>query len=306
MTGTGTSADPLIVSTWADFKTAIGTSSAYVVMDPDAETKVIDLNDTADAEGLTNTLIFQCASIQGNGWTIRNLCFQPGNYHCFQTFCSTVQDLSLLNIVVNAGGASVFNIRSNCTFQNCNFSIQHNFGDNQQALFTQYSSRSGTFRDSAIYVRGIGTGVTNSYITSTNFYNCNLYLDTTLCGAETSANISLFVGGTIHNTSVRGKIRMNRLADAVNTTQHLFQSVNLNGSYAAIEWSNLYESETGMTIDMPTNNVGGVCFVDADLVGDGITMSVSGTGMYALTTAQCKSAEYLQSIGFACTEAALI
>lgn len=306
MTGTGTSADPFIVSTWADFKTAIGTSSAYVVMDPDAETKVINLNDTADAEGLKAALIFNCAYIQGNGWTIRNLCFQPGNYYCFQVFAITIQDLSMCNIVANTGDLSVFNIRTNCTFQNCNFSIEHHFGARQQALFTQYSSRFCTFRDSAIYVRGIGTGVTNSYITSTNFYNCNLYLDTTLCGAERSANISLFIGGTLHNTSVRGKIRMNRLADAVNTTQHLFQSVNLNGSYAAIEWSNLYESETGMTLDTPTNNVGGACFVDADLIGEGITLSVSGAEMHALTTAQCKSAEYLQSIGFACTEAELI
>ena len=76
MTGTGTQTDPYIVSTLADLRTAVGTAGAYVEMDPDASTKILDLNGSA-TNPVTQRLDINCASLAGNGWRIRNLYFSP-------------------------------------------------------------------------------------------------------------------------------------------------------------------------------------------------------------------------------------
>lgn len=107
MTGTGTQNDPYIVDNWSDFITAVGTSSAYVelkkelVKTTDTEvnpnklytdangvvqtnvqvsdlpnlyenTFCLDANDYAP-EGITTTITITCASLNGNGATIKNL-----------------------------------------------------------------------------------------------------------------------------------------------------------------------------------------------------------------------------------------
>ena len=107
MTGTGTQNDPYIVDNWADFITAVGTSSAYVELKKElvktADTTVnpnklyvnssgevqyivqnsdlpnlyentfcLDANDYAP-EGITTTITITCASLNGNGATIKNL-----------------------------------------------------------------------------------------------------------------------------------------------------------------------------------------------------------------------------------------
>ena len=107
MTGTGTQNDPYIVDNWSDFITAVGTSSAYVELKKElvktADTTVnpnklyvnssgevqyivqnsdlpnlyentfcLDANDYAP-DGITTTITITCASLNGNGATIKNL-----------------------------------------------------------------------------------------------------------------------------------------------------------------------------------------------------------------------------------------
>lgn len=61
MTGTGTQADPYIVDTWEDFRTAVSTSGAYVEVKPNT---VWNFNEIAPT-GLPETTI-NCAQINGN------------------------------------------------------------------------------------------------------------------------------------------------------------------------------------------------------------------------------------------------
>lgn len=73
MTGSGTQTDPYIVDSWSEFE-SIGinsNSSVYVHFNPDAENKVIDMNDIYP-EGCPSYNIGS-SKIYGNDWEIRNL-----------------------------------------------------------------------------------------------------------------------------------------------------------------------------------------------------------------------------------------
>lgn len=73
MTGTGTAADPYIVSSYTELEEAVSTSSdgSYIAFDPNATDKVIDMNEVYP-EGCP-TLNLRLRHLNGNGWTIRNL-----------------------------------------------------------------------------------------------------------------------------------------------------------------------------------------------------------------------------------------
>ena len=132
MTGTGTQNDPFVISDWADFITAVGTSGAYVefpkslvrtsdsTVDPNklytdssgiVQTNVqpsdlpnlyentfrLDANDYAPA-GLAATIEINCASINGNGATIINLAGSAVNLITNNSSALSISQLAFLNI----------------------------------------------------------------------------------------------------------------------------------------------------------------------------------------------------------------
>ena len=83
MTGSGTQTDPYIVDSWAEFE-SIGinsNSSVYVHFNPDAENKIIDMNEIYP-EGCPSYSIGS-SEIYGNGWEIQNLYLKNPLFYSF-------------------------------------------------------------------------------------------------------------------------------------------------------------------------------------------------------------------------------
>ena len=71
MTGSGTQTDPYIVDSWAEFESVVTKSGVIIKFNPDAENKIIDMNEIYP-EGCPSYSIGS-SKIYGNGWEIQNL-----------------------------------------------------------------------------------------------------------------------------------------------------------------------------------------------------------------------------------------
>ena len=77
ITGTGTSADPYVVTTWDELASVTSETGVYIKLGNN-----IDMN-TEYPEGLTSGLTINCAEIDGEGYTIKNLYFKSGRlFYC--------------------------------------------------------------------------------------------------------------------------------------------------------------------------------------------------------------------------------
>lgn len=133
MTGTGTQADPYIVSTWEDFVTAIGTEQAYVEF---PENTIIDMNDVVP-EGIGEMIYIKCTQFDAKGGEIKNLFFTTGGRFLMDTSVSTgtiIKNLKLINMRADDEGFRFFR---NGKMQNC--IISGSFGGEE--MFNLSSNR---------------------------------------------------------------------------------------------------------------------------------------------------------------------
>ena len=72
MTGSGTVSDPYIVDSWAEFESVVTKSGVIIKFNPDAENKIIDMNNLYP-EGCPIYTIGTSSQVYGNGWEIQNL-----------------------------------------------------------------------------------------------------------------------------------------------------------------------------------------------------------------------------------------
>ena len=72
MTGSGTVSDPYIVDSWAEFESVVTKSGVIIKFNPDAENKIIDMNNLYP-EGCPVYTIGTSSQVHGNGWEIQNL-----------------------------------------------------------------------------------------------------------------------------------------------------------------------------------------------------------------------------------------
>ena len=114
MTGTGTQADPYIVSTWEDFVTAIGTEQAYVEF---PENTIIDMNDIIP-EGINEMIYIKCTQFDAKGGEIKNLFFTTGGRFLIQHdgWSTYIKNLKLINMRADDEG---FRFYSYGKMQNC-------------------------------------------------------------------------------------------------------------------------------------------------------------------------------------------
>lgn len=96
MTGTGTSADPYIVGTWAELKTAMETAGAYVELGGD-----IDLN-SEYPEGVPN-IAFQCTSLDGKGHTLKNIYSTGSVFSQSRNKAAAVSNLNIADFYIQGG-----------------------------------------------------------------------------------------------------------------------------------------------------------------------------------------------------------
>lgn len=134
ITGTGTQADPYVVTTWAELASKVSESGKYIKLGND-----IDLNDEYP-EGLTSGLTINCAEIDGDGKTIKNLYFKSGRlFYCEGN--RTWKNTNILNFVLgdgNNGAAFHYNgtVYNTLTFKQCKLSGRLNSGlnDNNRVI----------------------------------------------------------------------------------------------------------------------------------------------------------------------------
>lgn len=287
MTGTGTQADPYIVSTWEEFKTAVDTINVYVALDPSATSKVMDAND-AKINPFSTSVRFQCDGIEGNGWTIRNLYFNgTGSSMISNLQTCTINNLYFENIVCN-NGTSPFLSAPKATFTGCSFSGVK-YTTSQTAALAAGSSTGyhGIFNNCtfAFKVVGESAGCLFSYC---DFKECNFNIISSTNPASGTRCV-LFSTCTLENSLLRGSI----VLKGGGSTYLAYTNSTVKNVFAAVELST---PEGGTASFYPGNADATSCIV-SDLIGSGITY-YNGDNIQYVSAAQGKNAEYLASIGF--------
>lgn len=247
MTGTGTQADPYIVSTWEDFVTAIGTEQAYVEF---PENTIIDMNDVIP-EGIGEMIYIKCTQFDAKGGEIKNLFFTTGGRFLIQNsnWNTYIKNLKLINMraddtgfrffsygkmrncVISGsfGGEDMFDISSNrFVLESCSVNVQLQSG----TKFTTSrwnDERSLNVNNSIINLSGVvrsdgGTLVLNNSILqgkipTTLFYTFyNSLIDCTV-----PANASLRGGGY---TNDKGYINSSKFGEGVTTSNQYILVTN--------------------------------------------------------------------------------
>lgn len=262
MTGTGTQADPYVVSTWGDFVTAIGTNQAYVEF---PENIVIDMNNVTP-EGISDVVEIKCTQFDAKGGEIKNLFFTTGGRfytHSDNTWDSTIKNLKLLNMRADDEGFRFFH---SGTIQNC--IISGSFGGD--AMF-DLSRNSFTLESCSVNAQlQSGTKFTTSYWGDGR----SLTLKNTIVNLSGSVRSD---GGTLvlSNSLLQGKIPTTYFYTLYNSLIDCI--VPANASISGYSYS------------------GDKGYINSSKFGEGVTTS----NKYILVTnEQLQDVNYLFDIGF--------
>lgn len=292
MTGTGTQADPYLVSTWEEFKTAVDTVNVYVALDPNATSKVMDAND-ANINPFSTSVRFQCDGIEGNGWTIRNLYFNgTGLSMISNAQTCTINNLYFENIVCNNGISSFLNA-ARATFNACRFTGIKYAGSQTAAIAAGSTTTSyrGKFSKCTFAFKVVGASA-GSLFSGVDFTECNLNIISS-AKATSGTRCDLFDHCTLENALILGGITLNGggsiyMANASTVMKNVFAAVEIN------------RPDGDTTVFYPGKATATSCIVK-DLIGSGIAY-YNGDNIQYVTAAQGKDAAYLSSIGFPVTE----
>lgn len=302
MTGTGTQQDPYIVNNFPDFLTAAAVSGAYVEFDDAATNKVIDINDTAYAAGLTDTIALNCAHIAGNGWAIRNLYINWADIDLFNVPSGktvAVEDLTCPSIVMYTPSAKkLLSASGSVELKNCHFSGLYTCSSSATGyagLIYGASAATCVLRRCTVNIK-LDDKCKRTTFLRVMFDTCNIMLDMDGHSWHSSTGTNnIFVNCVITNCVLRGEF--SNVGGSSTECILLETSCVLRSSYAAITIGGEYNRHVGLS-----GTFDSVCFADKDLLSNSIYYSMYGSevNVKLLTTAQCKDAEYLTSIGFPC------
>ena len=295
MIGTGTQTDPYIVSTLADLRTAAGTAGAYVEMDPDASTKILNLNGSA-TNPVTQRLDINCASLAGNGWRIRNLYFSSPSDHFLvstTTAVTQVSDLHFDNLVCNNGAKSLLSM-ANTTLTGCSFTGVKYFAAEAYLLVAGSSTHSMSCKSCTFAMQAQGSGIPYGIATRCDFTDCNFMLDMPFT-VESGRRVNLFSYSGLEDCLMRGSITLSGTGNG-GLLYITDGNKPMKNSFIAVEITNTSEYTIGL---YPVKATATSCIV-SDLIGSGITCN-SGSNIQYVTAAQGKNAAYLNSVGFPVT-----
>lgn len=276
-TGTGTAQDPFIVDTWADFITAVGTADAYVEVDT-SQISVWDFPREVPS-GLSSTVSWNAASVDGKGLTIKGLFGSASRFFSAATAnTKIISNLNMLDIAKTNSTTGVFYGRA-LECRNCEFSgiIEAEY------FFESFSGGTMTFttgilgnndpKGCSFSLKFSGNSRFSSGTSSSsapNFYHSTLNLD----GTSTSSTAQHF---NLNDSKIIGGIPWNSL-----TLQT--KSGGQNVIDADIENISTY-----------TNSSSTICLINTDKLASGLSVPSGFTGV---TSAQMLNAAYLESVGF--------
>lgn len=293
MTGTGTQADPYIISTVDDLY-SLSTVGGAVYCELGAD---IDLNGTPYAEHFS-TIPLNCLSLDGKGHSIRNI-YVSAPTDTVKIF-EVQRDISISNLIVEnfeTIGLNIHIFASNNTtsktvsLYNCILILK---------ITRLGTSPAGNNRNLMQYITTVNTELctisvqgsmklqyqiikNSSYIRRTHIH---LDITTQTANQQGGADTSIVGYTNVTDSYITGRISSPSVLSG-----YLEMSYNTNfyNCYYALEFVNQGN------IRWANSTFGSPCFYDRELSGD---KNFVTTNFYGLTTAQCKDVEYLQSIGF--------
>lgn len=259
ITGTGTQADPYVVTTWDELVTAVYNYQSYVKLGAD-----IDMNDE-HPEGITTACELRCEELDGDGHMIKNL--------------SAVNLVYIF--VINYSGVTI----KNCDF--FNFRIEANSSSPGVGYFAYGENKSINFYMCKFSGRMAGVGYP-VYINrgTASFKRCSLNL-------ETEGLFSVIPFG---NNAIIFEYTNVKFTGAFSGYLYLtLKNAYLSGSLTDGTSLWLEAGCVDSVIDMECPAVSGYssehCLANSDKVS-----SISSAT--PVTTAQLTNAAYLASIGF--------
>ncbi|MBE6861586.1 MAG: hypothetical protein E7497_01615 [Ruminococcus sp.] len=314
MTGEGTKTNPYLITNVQELYSMVeaGGTDVYFRLDTD-----IDFNETEYAENFVPIPLY-CAELDGNGHTIRNIyCNTSGTAVVFSDMTSTessntveVKNLTLENVELVAADITFFAADSGTTsgtinLSECIFSMRCTLTQSLVNSTTAYKGlMNGRYRKVNLYLCTVKlefNGIKeHSLLTGCTVNRSQFYVDIRYISGNSKsyAQTSLFYKVDMTDTAVFGKVKADNTAT---TNVYHFAGENKHSNcYQAIEYDNVATMCWDACIISP-------CFYNADLASGVKTVTNepdSGTtyavNFLALTTEQCKDAEYLRSVGFIC------
>lgn len=287
MRGTGTQSDPYIIECFDDLLQIDGGTGTYYKLGVD-----IDANDTPYAESGWQTVSLDCTELDGDNHTIRNI------------------------VVVNLSSGqlkSAFNITSQSGFRLFRLNLENVYlNGGMSAVFQNDNDISVEFSEVNVSVRASQT-VSSFYtgsiaILSGGWYGIMVKNSCISCKLNGISSVPL-IRGTALNCHLSYDMKFSELgydnkifATDMLTNTAVFANLECTGNsvtvYPANEVHNSYfvmPSMTGISSFNTEYSIKSVSFYDADKAPETVTFN---DNLNALTTGQCKSAEYLRSIGF--------
>lgn len=290
MTGSGTQTDPYIVDSWAEFE-SIGinsNSSVYVHFNPDAENKIIDMNDIYP-EGCPSYSIGS-SKIYGNGWEIQNLYLKNPLF-----YAATYG-------VISGFKFTSFRHETSSPFLSAEYSYNNAYG----CLFEK-NSFTGITR-SNVFLGISGSSTIEVY---NNSFNLMISDDVTfrLANGITDEYGNYKKDIAFNNIKIQltgnSKINSNGLFGACNHHNFVNNRINVIANtgcdFPIVQEANGFSgnvilgSNSGTIKPLYSGTCTGVNIYNSD------TLNYTGTDsrFKGCTTEQMRNAEYLQSIGFA-------
>ena len=283
MIGTGTQLDPYQITTVAEFRGMNNASAYFKLMNN------LDVNDSEWASNWTQADI-AFYSLDGDGHEIRNVNNAGSTYTLSITGGNFITNINFANWVKD-GGTSIINYTStNATISQVKMSITVN---NITSLFDIPTSSSVRLivENTSISLAGtIGSLGHISNLAALQWTNVAIKLNGVIfLGGKFSSEYLINCGssgaGTINKLSITGSATINNQRDIA------LRCYTVLSSYIALD---MIDSPY-LPLSFASGSAATTCFYDKDLMGETLTAQ---TNVHALTTAQCKDKDYLNSIGF--------
>ena len=288
MTGTGTQADPYMVSTMGEFLTAVGTAESYVKLANDIDVST----DETYKNGVNSTINVYSVDIDGGGHTISGLIVKSAVAWDF-TRAALVRDLTIKNMMHNCTGSGKL---INCvaasgnyaSFQNVVISVRMNCNN---VSFAQFC-KNGHWNNCAITFMPINSKVPTNNADSlfvfdfTKATECAIRYD---CDKLHFGNYGGFrIVSNAEKSYIFGKIKSLQTKYA----SPLFMACSGCASYLEIVGTN-----SASTAALTTNSDAGTNIIVTD-TSTGVDFGSIPSTSKCLTSTQAKNEDYLNSIGF--------
>ena len=288
MTGSGKQTDPYIIMNYADLCNVKGGGTSYYKLGAD-----IDLSQT-DRSPSAGAIYMTCKDFDGDGHTISNFFGRMDSSSSYNAIFSmpasivtTLRNVNFSGIYL-AGGITGLIDRSgtNTAINIINCRISAKINDTQNSATITPFFQKTVLTDSEVLIEG--TSDYTKQITSKSASGCLIKLNLTFFNKNITSVHTIF-GGTLSFCGITGKICC---PDSAGANYELTEDTTSN-SYFALNFDNI----TSFSMN---SSLTGVNFYDKEVMANVMDSIPSASNLYALTTEQCKSAEYLQSIDFPC------